>query len=312
MKTIVWFGFVLGALHGAAKVILTHPGNKATLECGVDKYTHILEWYHGNNLLHSLSEKHAWPRKGSSNLARNSKVKSQTELEISAVTKEDAGKFICKADGKRHEHTLLVVSVRASPSAELQQGSEATLHCEVKGLDGDSRVSWTRPDGSPHSGSLKSVTRSDAGTWHCRFTQDGGRYNQSLAVKVQGPVPETAAPPPPLRPLPAGPKDVLVPTCHNCVTHPPPADLLLGLSWWVWVAVGVGCLAVVLLIVIVIVLCKRLKRKKRKFQAMKTGRQPLKPKNYCQCDCPAAAAKPQQGRRREKPSAPPLPPLLML
>ncbi|XP_034409743.1 CD4-2 molecule, tandem duplicate 2 [Cyclopterus lumpus] len=305
MKTIVWF--VLAALPAAAKVILTHPGHRATLECGVSSFTDILEWQHGADLLRSISGKSGISRKGTGDVALRSKVRSQTKLEISPVKEGDAGKFVCNADGSRQEHTLLVVSVWASPSADLQLGSEVTLHCQVKGLDRDSTVRWTRPDGSPHSGSLESVTLSDAGTWQCTFSQEGGMYNQNLAIRVQGPAPETAPSPSP------SPKDVSVPTCLDCVTHPPPsAGLLLGLSWWVWVAVGGGCLTVVLLMVFVIVLSKRIKRKKRNCEVMKNGRQPLKPKSYCQCDCPAAAAKSRQGRRREKPSAPPLPPLLML
>ncbi|TNN54526.1 hypothetical protein EYF80_035229 [Liparis tanakae] len=275
----------LAALPAAARVILTNPRHKATLECGVSSFTDILQ---------------------------RSKVSSQTKLEISDVTEEDAGKFVCNADGRREEHTLLVASVWASPTADLQLGSEATLHCQVSGLDRDSAVSWTSPDGSPHSGRLESVRRSDAGTWQCVFSIDGGVYSQNLAIEVQGPAPETVAPPSSSSPSTS---------CLDCEYHlrsllgvarPPPsaAAPLLGLSRWVWLTAGGGCLAVALLLVFVVVLCERIKRKKRKHRVMKNGRQ--KPKSYCQCDCPAAAAKPQRGRRRETPSAPPLqaPPLL--
>ncbi|KAK9514009.1 hypothetical protein VZT92_027500 [Zoarces viviparus] len=308
MKTIVWFGFVLGALSAAAKVILTNPGQKAILACGVDAYNDRLEWHRGDDLIHSIP-KSGFPRKGRGDIVGRSAVKWDAKLVISAVKEEDAGKFICTADGRRHEHILLVVSVWATPSGELQLGSEASLHCRVKGLAQDPPVQWKRPDGSPHSGSLKSATRSDAGTWKCTFSHNGGTHDRSLTIKVQEPA-EAATPS-----SPQSSNDVLKPTCPDCVTQQasltPSAALLLGLSWWVWVAVGVGCLVVVLLMVFVIVLCKRIKRKKRKFQTMKNGRQPLKPKKYCQCNCPAAAAKPQQGRRREKPSAPRLQPLLM-
>ncbi|XP_056301132.1 T-cell surface glycoprotein CD4-like [Pseudoliparis swirei] len=296
MKTIAWFAFALAALSAAARVILTNPRHKATLECGVSSFTDILQWFHGEDLLHSVSGKSGIPRKGHFNVAGRSKVRSETTLEISDVKEEDAGKFVCNADGRREEHTLLVASVWASPSADLQLGSEATLHCKVSGLDRDSTVRWTSPAGSPHSGWLESVRRSDAGTWQCVFSQDGGVYSQNLAIEVQVPAPETTAPP--SSPSPST-------SCLDCVTRPPPsaAAPLLGLSWWVWLTAGGGCLAVVLLVVFVVVLCERIKRK-RKHQVMKNGRQ--KPKSYCQCDCPAAAAKPQRGRRREKPSAPAL------
>lgn len=37
-------------------------------------------------------------------------MRSETTLEISDVKEEDAGKFVCNADGRREEHTLLVAS----------------------------------------------------------------------------------------------------------------------------------------------------------------------------------------------------------
>lgn len=80
------------------------------------------------------------------------------------------------------------VSVSASPSADLQLGSEATLQCQVKGLMPDYAVQWKRPGGSPHTTSqvvqLKSVARSDAGTWQCTFSHDGVTYNENLDIKV--------------------------------------------------------------------------------------------------------------------------------
>ncbi|XP_054477632.1 uncharacterized protein LOC129109559 [Anoplopoma fimbria] len=302
MKTIVCFWFVLGALSASGKVLVTKPGQKAILECGVNTFTKQLEWYHEKDLLHRVSHR-GFPSKGKGEIVTNSKVK-QTKLEIVLVKKEYAGKFICIADENRQEHTLLVasVSVKASPSTELQLGSEAELDCQVEGLDQGSTATWKRPDGSLHSGILKSVDHSDEGDWECTFPSGGETYSQILAIKVKGPTP-----------VPADPTLSQGTTCVDCVTHPPSVTaFLLGLSWWVWVAVGAGCLVVVLLLVFVIILCKRIKKKQGKFQAMKNGRQPLKPKKYCKCDSPAAAAKPQQKRRREKPSALPPQPLLML
>ncbi|XP_070691050.1 sialoadhesin-like isoform X2 [Pempheris klunzingeri] len=254
----------------------------------------------------STNGKSGQQRKGSHHIVERSRMKS-TSLVISRVKGEDAGKFTCKADSNPYEHTLLVVSVSASPSGVLQLGSEATLQCNVAGLDPGSTVQWTRPDGQ-HTGSqtvqLKPVARSDAGTWNCTFSHDK-KYSESLNIKVKEPAPT----PPPLPSLitNANPKT----TCIDCAIDPLSDALLLGLKWWVWVAIGVGCLVVVLLLVLVIVLCKRIRRKKAKLHKMKNSRQPLKSKQYCQCNRPTAAAKPQQGRRREKPSAPPLQPLLM-
>lgn len=82
------------------------------------------------------------------------------------------------------------VSVSASPSADLQLGSEATLQCQVKGLMPEYAVQWERPGGSPHITSqvvqLKSVARSDAGAWNCTFSYDEMTYSESLNIKVKG------------------------------------------------------------------------------------------------------------------------------
>ncbi|KAM8869334.1 CD4-2 molecule, tandem duplicate 2 [Spinachia spinachia] len=307
MKAIVLIGFVLGALSTESKVVFINPGQKVTLECGVNAFNTLLEWYHGNDLIHHVPWKSGFPRKGRAEIVQRAKVRD-TKLEINKVMEQDAGKFFCNADGKRQEQTLVVVTVRVSPPDDLRLGSEATLHCGVKGLDREPAVQWRRPDGSEHSGSLKGVTRLDAGTWECTVSHDGETRKQNLAIKIQEPAGEAA--PSPSR----SPKGVVATTCPDCsaVPRPPSPVLLLGLSWWVWVAVGLGCLVVVLLVVVVIALCKRIKRKKRKFQAMKNGRQQMAAKKYCQCGCPAAAAKMRQGRRREKQPAPPLQPLLML
>ncbi|XP_033497386.1 limbic system-associated membrane protein isoform X1 [Epinephelus lanceolatus] len=311
MRTIVWFVFVLCALSASGKVFVAKQGQKTMLECGVSTYSDTLEWNRENDLLCStpkVQRKYSFPRTGKSDTALRSKIRPETRLEIAGVTMQDAGKFTCKADGKSYQHTLLVVLVSASSSGDLLLGSEVTLKCQVTGMNPDSTVQWKRPDGRSHAGSqaeLKSVARSDAGTWNCMFSYDGTTYSESLEIKVQEP--KTTAPPPTQKS-----KDNGKPSCLDCVTHPKPNDaLLLGLSWWMWVAIGVGCLLVLLLIVLIVVLRERNKRRKRKFRSMKNGGLPMRPKNYCQCNRPAAAAKPQQGRRREKPSAPPLQPLLM-
>lgn len=83
----------------------------------------------------------------------------------------------------------LSVSVSASSSGDLLLGSEVTLKCQVTGLNPDSTVQWESPGGKSHAGSqaeLKSVARSDAGTWKCTFSYDGTTYSESLEIKVQG------------------------------------------------------------------------------------------------------------------------------
>lgn len=296
MKTIVWFWFVLGALSAAGKVFQTKPGNKAILQCGVNSYASSLVWRHEDKLIISIDAR-GFSRKGTGDIIGRAKVKHPTDLEIFSVKQEDAGKFTCSADAHREDHTLLVVSVSISPSSTLNLGTQATLQCSVNGLSSSPTVQWERPDGEKHTGSeLTSVNKTVEGPWQCTFTSDGVTYKEMLEIKVEVPLETTTTAPSLSKDPNAGPTSG--------------APQLPGLSWWVWVAIGVGCLVVVLLIVCVIVLCKRIKRRKREMQKMKNGRQLLKPTSYCECDCPTAAAKSQQGRRREKPSSLPLQPLL--
>ncbi|XP_036930936.1 CD4-2 molecule, tandem duplicate 2 [Acanthopagrus latus] len=305
MKTVVWFGFVLGALSAAGTVIVTRTGETATLPC--QSFTKTLEWLRESEIVIADGK---FSRKGQTDLGRRSAVK-QSNLVISNVKPADAGSFTCMADGRIQQKALVVVSVSADPSVELHPGSKVTLQCEVNGLSPSSTIQWQRPDGSSLAGpsqTVEPVALSDAGTWACTFTYGGQTYTQNLPIKVKEPVTTTT---PPLVSSKNSKNDPKNPETPSTSDLPNAAGQLLGLSWWMWVVIGVGCLVVVLLMVLVIVLCKRIKRRKRKLQMMKDGRQLLTPRQYCQCNCPAAAAKPQQGRRREKPSVPPLQPLLM-
>ncbi|XP_039973543.1 uncharacterized protein LOC120784115 [Xiphias gladius] len=305
MKTIVWLGFVLGTLSAAGKVIHTKIGQRLILECGMDDYKRSLSWHHGNVLIISVDGKTGFSRKGNDAIHTRSRING-LNLEISGVKKEDAGDFTCNADGNSHKHTLLVVSVSASP-LELQVGSNVMLQCEVEGLSPGSEVQLMRPDGRPHTGSKKgelNVNYTDEGTWECTFSYGTEKYSEKLDVKIKEPASKT-----PISSLtPTQGSNVYRDTsCLHCSTDTEPS--VGQLSWWLWVLVGVGCLVVVLLTVSVIVFCKRIRRKKKNIQKMKNGQQSLMPKQYCQCRCPTAAVKPQQGRQKGKPSA--LPPLLM-
>uniref|UniRef100_A0A3P8SUU0 Ig-like domain-containing protein n=1 Tax=Amphiprion percula TaxID=161767 RepID=A0A3P8SUU0_AMPPE len=304
MKTVMWFGLVLVAV-STGKVIFTEVGQKATIECGISSYTKQLEWSRENQQIIRIG-KRGFPTKGTAEIVQRSRMRPEPNLEIYPVKDTDTGKFTCKADATVQEHMLLVVSVSVVPSGALQVGSEATLYCQVKDPNLGVTVEWKKPDGTLLKGSstfdLKPVADSDAGPWNCTLTYEGETFSQTLMIKVSGPTPTTTTPYDPQ-------KDIHKPAGRNHTTEHKSGDaelLLLGLDWWVWLAVGVGCLIVILLTVFVIVLCKRNRERKKKFQRMKSTEQPLKPKKYCQCDRQAAAAKPQQGRRREKPSALPL------
>ncbi|XP_053288739.1 uncharacterized protein LOC128449538 [Pleuronectes platessa] len=305
MNVIVCLGFVLGALSDAATVIHSKPRQSVTLKCGVDSYSGSLTWKHKDEMIIQIARSGP-PRKGPAAIKLRSRLRDDKDLVISEVRKEDAGAFTCEADGSRHDHTLLVVSVSASPSEELQPGGEVRLKCEVAGLSPDSTVQWKGPDGRAHAGPefhLNPVAASDAGAWHCEFSHGGETYREELAVRVKEPVSSTS---PPVQ-RPEDNKDTL---CPGCGADPRGWGGPLG--WWLWAAAGAGCVVVLLLTALVIVFCRRIRRRKRKLQQMmKKGQRSARPKTYCQCNCRPAAEKPQRGRQKGRPSTLALKPLLM-
>ncbi|KAM7421103.1 hypothetical protein PAMA_015328 [Pampus argenteus] len=297
MKITVCFVLVLCALSAAGERIQARLNEKVTIKCGT--FSESLLWYHGTDEVYSTKFINR-------NLIKVNKIGGRATLKnadliIDKVKEEDVGEYTCSADGTPYTHTLFVMSVSVNSvnaSRELQQGSKVTLKCEVKGLNSDSSVKWKQPNGNQLYESptvdLEYVTPSHAGVWVCMFSHLGNTYNESLDLTVTD-----------LTSTSQTPKVTSVQTPPSSV-----ASELLGLSWWMWVAVGVGSLVVVFLMVLVIILCKRIKRKKKRVLKMKNMRQPLKPREYCKCDHQTAAAKPQQGRRREKPSALCVQPLL--
>ncbi|XP_031600133.1 T-cell surface glycoprotein CD4-like [Oreochromis aureus] len=196
MKMLVWFVFVLGALSAAGEVFVAKVGGKVTLNCGVSSYRRSLQWFHGNDFLHSVDQR-GFTRRGAVELVRRSVVR-QTNLEISSVKETDAGRFTCSADGTVHQHSLSLFSVSVSvvPSADLLLGSEATLQCDVKGLIEGCEVKWRSPNvGSPEwspTAQLKPVTSSHDGTWQCIITCGSNRLSEDLTITVQEPPPTTS------------------------------------------------------------------------------------------------------------------------
>ncbi|CAN9513743.1 unnamed protein product [Ophioblennius macclurei] len=305
MKAIVWCVFVLAAVSAAQKVVVTRVGKTAILNCETNTGG-FLSWYQGDRLIVRANRKTGSSSRGTAPLTQRSSVTQDTMLKITGVTEDDAGMITCTADSKPQKFLLLVLSISVPPSGVLQLGGEARLQCQVRGLEQGTPVQWKRPDGQL-SGSqevhLKPVAASDEGIWQCVFTHRSGTHSEDVTIKVEDIKlkPTTNAPV-----TKSGSKANQ--SDSGAVDHPAGGDaLLLGLSWWIWVAISVGCLVLLLLSVFAIVLCQRIKRRKRKrFLKKKNVPKPLRPRKYCECNRPTAAAKPRQGRRREKPSALPL------
>ncbi|CAG6015044.1 unnamed protein product [Menidia menidia] len=306
MQTIVGFLFALFALCAESKTFIAEVGKKVTLQCGTPGHKTRLEWYQKNEKILMILGTNGVPSKGTAQIKSRSNLRG-TALEISSVKETDAGEFTCEADGKKFSHEVLVISVWADPAPELTEGNKAVLRCEVKGLDQSTSVKWLGPDQSTFNQptvELEPVAASHGGKWSCSVTKGEASINAGLTLSVKAAAPVTTATPHIVKDQ-TGDQSQSDGTQRGTDHQPDGAGLqLLGLQLWIWIALGGGCLLIVLLIIFVIIMCKRNKRRKRTF--LKSAQQSQLPRTYCQCNHQTAAAKPQQGRRREKPSALPL------
>uniref|UniRef100_A0A3Q3KRW5 Ig-like domain-containing protein n=1 Tax=Monopterus albus TaxID=43700 RepID=A0A3Q3KRW5_MONAL len=278
---------LLGALFAAGEVFHTKTGKRVTLECGFNSIAKNQKWSRGSQQIISddADFRKYVPLGQRSSLRANNLV-------ISSVTKKDAGTFTCEADHYKKEHTLLVVSVWTSPHGILQVGSNAVLQCNVSGLNPGSTVQWKKPDGSLAANPvhLSPVALSHNGIWACSFSHYGQHYSETLQVMVYASSAKSS------RVDPTTP-------CPVC-TDVSVLTSVEQLDWWVWVTVAVGSLAVVLLMVLIIVLVNRIRRRKVTKENYAENLHLFVKTSLCSLyRSPAAAAKPQQGRRKEKPSA---------
>ncbi|RVE62796.1 hypothetical protein OJAV_G00161440 [Oryzias javanicus] len=312
MKIVVFLGFALNVLPAVAKVFFGHVDQKVTVECGDSTKPQNLEWLSNGKRVWIII-RNGFPSKVPSDIAKRSNIRG-SNLEINIVKKEDAGKFTCKADGKSHDHWLYLVSAVVTPSGVLQEGSDASLQCEVHNLDQRITVKWQRPDGSlihDKTVDLKPVKTSHGGTWTCEVTAEGGEsFTTSVTINVKSSAPTTTKSS--LNPTTKGSENN---TCVSCTTELQQGlSLFLGLHWWIWVALGASSLILIILVISIVLVSRRARRKKKTLQMMKKAQQLQRPKKYCQCQSrqPAAnpAGKAPQRGRREKPSPLPLQPLL--
>ncbi|KAM4569049.1 uncharacterized protein V3H82_013067 isoform 1-T2 [Fundulus diaphanus] len=252
-----------------------------------------------------------FPVLGNNPVASRAQRRGETDLEISNVQESDFGEFTCKVDSTPYKHTLVIVSVSAFPSSVLQSGTDATLDCKVSSPGDSIKGWWRRPDGSEHRSQkveLKPVAPSQQGTWQCTVSHEGEEFSKNVAIVVKSPDPKPTTPA--IKKNPDSPNSSNGKNSTGGASDWTWGAPLLGLSWWIWVAIGAAGLVVIILMVVVVVVYKRTKRRKKRFMRMKKAQLSQMPKKYCQCARQTAAAKPHQGRRREKPSALPLQPLL--
>uniref|UniRef100_A0A3B3DL21 Ig-like domain-containing protein n=1 Tax=Oryzias melastigma TaxID=30732 RepID=A0A3B3DL21_ORYME len=242
---------LLTALPATAKVSFGRVDQRVTVECGISTNPTDLEWFHNEKRVLRVD------RKG--NIARRSNTRG-SNLEINNLKKEDAGKFTCRANGKSGERWLYPVSVVVTPSGVLQEGSDASLQCEVHNLDQRTTVKWQRPDGSIINNKtvdFKPVRNSHGGTWMCEVTAEGG---ESFTTYLTFTVKRTT--------LLVNFKDHIGAKMFNIICffgHPVRLQscfpLPLGLHWWIWVALGASYLVLSLLIISVVLMYQRVRRK---------------------------------------------------
>uniref|UniRef100_A0A3B3ZW37 Ig-like domain-containing protein n=1 Tax=Periophthalmus magnuspinnatus TaxID=409849 RepID=A0A3B3ZW37_9GOBI len=172
-------------------------------------------------------------------MVKRSRLKHETTLEISGVTRGDAGLFTCKVGRQEEQHRLIVASASVAPPVPLVVGGSAVLRCDVDGLADGWTVQWRGPGGRSHEAAtvhLSPVTEQDGGTWECAITPSGKTITD-VKIQVRGVNGTQTAQTPPLLPM--------------------------ALSWWVWAAIGGGCV-VVLLWVLALIMYNRLSRRKVK------------------------------------------------
>ncbi|NXS45487.1 SN protein, partial [Balaeniceps rex] len=133
-------------------------------------------------------------------------VGSEQILTLRGVRREDYGQYHCEAQnavatGVAPALTLYIFSaeISVSPAAEVQEGTAATLSCDVPGREGqDLNYTWYKnsawlKEGTAHTLIFHHVAASDTGYYSCKVTNDrGSDTSPAISLSVTYP-PRTPA-----------------------------------------------------------------------------------------------------------------------
>ncbi|XP_043117622.1 CD4-2 molecule, tandem duplicate 2 [Puntigrus tetrazona] len=229
-------------------------------------------------------------------------------IHLKSVTLRDAGQWTCKVTEElKPRVTLTVVVDLYTTAVNVSEGDDIKLPCSlppsvsqrVVGAKwkadhlptvsfptlkntGDKGLHWNSEDLSKvnfttgklstnFDVTLKNVERRDAGVFVCRVEFEG---EVSLSVETTLTVIDK----------PSGGKGS---NKRNGKRSGVPDVLfkdVYGVQLWIWIAVGVSCVVLIGLFVVAVLLHKRNKREKQRVRKLRSMRQPLTDKDYCQCN----------------------------
>ncbi|XP_052002464.1 uncharacterized protein LOC127657639 [Xyrauchen texanus] len=225
---------------------------------------------------------------------------SDQVISLKSVTSNDDGKWTCQVKDLKINVTLAVVGLQTK-DVEVLQGGNIVLPCSLsnsissprvvggnwkadhfatdsfpalensydKGLHWNgkntSKVRFTRGQLTTNFDiNLINVQRSDEGIFVFTVEFEGGlKQTAKMTLKV------IAAP--------------AVPSVNGPGQGPWTKDVL-GVKLWVWIAVGASSLVLIGLIILTVLVQRRNKQMQRRVRKLRSMRQPLTAKEYCQCN----------------------------
>nr|XP_055065808.1 CD4-2 molecule, tandem duplicate 2 [Misgurnus anguillicaudatus] len=230
---------------------------------------------------------------------------TKPEITLTSVTSKDEGQWTCLVQGLKINITLTVVGLQTQENIEVPEGGDVVLPCSlpkntphraVSGkwtakhldvsfgtTDDKHNLRWKGQNTSKvlfTSGQLSTnydiklirVQSTDAGEFVCTVKFEGGtELTASTMIKV---LPGTSV---------SGGKVV------NNVKGQTPSEGpwtkdVYGVQLWVWIAVGASSVVLIGLIISTVLVQQRNKRMKKRVRKLRSMRQPLTAKDYCQCN----------------------------